>query len=60
MSLDETNVISYYKTNQISFWSNDSERRVGQMSFIVFVLLFTVVCGWLDARARHSPIRGER
>lgn len=24
------------------------------MNFIIFVLLFTVVCGWLDAKARRS------
>lgn len=25
------------------------------MSFIVFVLLFTLGCGWLDAKARTYP-----
>jgi len=24
------------------------------MSFLLFLLLFTVVCGWLDARARAN------
>lgn len=29
------------------------------MSFIVFVLLFTVVCGWLDSRIDSRSARKE-
>lgn len=29
------------------------------MSFIVFVLLFTVGLGWLDSRVRRQSIKGE-
>jgi hypothetical protein len=29
------------------------------MSFILFVLLFTVVMGWLDARVRRRALQAE-
>jgi hypothetical protein len=30
------------------------------MSFIVFILLFTVVCGWLDAKVRSNKPKGVK
>ena len=30
------------------------------MIFIVFVILFTVLCGWLDTRIDAKKIEGER
>jgi len=30
------------------------------MSFIVFVLLFTIVCGWLDARINAKKAEGDK
>jgi hypothetical protein len=30
------------------------------MSFIVFVLLFTIVCGWLDTRINAKKDEGEK
>jgi hypothetical protein len=30
------------------------------MSFVVFLLLFVGLCGWLDARARAALRQGER
>jgi hypothetical protein len=47
--------LAYPKTNDISF----SLEEALFMSFIVFILLFAAVCGWLDRRI-DSPSRKER
>lgn len=29
------------------------------MNFIIFVLLFTILCGWLDSRIRSNKTKKE-
>lgn len=30
------------------------------MSFIIFMILFTVVCGWMDTKARLNHPKGAK